>query len=669
MRYTQSFALLLLFFGSTSLAGQVPIPQISGPQLIAHETEMYGPQIVRVSYVQGEVKLSTGIKGSPDLGKDWIAAGVNFPIEEGVTLATEDGRAEVEFENGSMAYLAEHSVLQFDELTSNSEGTTTKVTLLTGRATFAIESNGHDDFKVDALKTELHTNEARIVRMESALDGATFRVLEGSFKLNEEVPTKTFTVGPGDAFQYMNEELSPVKDLQDDPDQQKWDQWVSAERTAQKADIAEGLKQSGLAAPIPGLVDLVRSGTFSDCAPYGKCWEPREESAQGSAPQAPSASPIPQQQNLGPQSAAGCFPNPAAGVRCEWVREDRFAFHYYDGPCGWGQQRMGKYYVDKLLRYSPQHPNGEVIQEYSGTDWDNWAGIGGMGFHHIGWWGFPWATCHAGSWVPLPRVVGTGKGTGPGCKPGKWTKCGPPKRKWVVGRKRKGGSFLRVKVGRREGFIPRHPLDVKGKRPLNAQDGVLTFHGKGQEEVAEIKSAPKDLQIGKSLPTGYDGNWVKNLPKVQQPVIEGRLLQSGIPSANSDTQKAGTQKVQPVIRYDYKTGNFVALSNSVGGALGKEPPVVIAHLGASPGSSGASYVGNSGGKPGSSGGSQGKSGGPQAKGGGSGGSSHGKSGSSGGGSSHSSGGGSSHTSSGGGGGGGSSHASSGGGGGGGGHPH
>ncbi len=662
MRFTQSFAFLFVLLGVASLAVAIPTK--------AADTD--SPQIVRVSYVQGEVKLSTGTKGSPDLGTVWIDAGVNFPIEEGVTLATEEGKAKVEFENGSMVYLAEHSVLQFDGLTSNAQGTSSKVELLTGRATFAIESNGHDEFTLRTTMASFHLNEPRTLRVDSALDGAMIRVVEGSFTFNEGIPDKTFTVGPGDAFQCVGEELSPVKGMQDDPDQQAWDQWVGEERAARKADIAEGLKQSGLATPIPGLVDLVRGGTFSDCAPYGKCWEPSAESAQGSAPQAPSAGRIPQQQNLGPQSGTNCVSDAAAGVRCEWAREDQSTFHYYGGPCGWGQLRIGAHYVEKLVRYSPEHPEGQVIQEHSGIDWNNSVGTGAMAQPYIGWWGFPWATCHAGSWVSVPRVEGAGKATGPVCKPSKWVKCQPPKRKWVVGRNRNGGSFLRVKIGKKEGFIPRHPLDVKGKRPLNAQDGVLTLRQKGQEEIAEIKSSPKELQIMRSLPAGYDRNWLKYLPKADQPVIEGKLLKSEIPSASSATAKDGNQKAEPGIRYDYKTGNFVAPSNPAGGAQGKQQPVVIAHVGLSPRSGGGiSPMGSTGGKAGASGGSPGK-------GGSAGGSARGNSGSRGGGSSHSSsGGGSSHTSSGGssshassGGGGGASHASSGGGGGGGGaHPH
>src|SRR5208282_4103185 len=178
MRSAQSLVFLLALSAAANLAGPIT----------TNATETSYPQFVRVSYAQGEVKLSMGIKGNPDLGKDWVAAGVNFPIEDGATLATEQGRAEVEFENGSVAYLAEHSVLQFKRLTRSTRGTSTKVTLLTGRATFAIESNGHDDFTLKTGVTSMHLNQARTLRVDSALDGAMFHVVEGSFAFNEAAP-------------------------------------------------------------------------------------------------------------------------------------------------------------------------------------------------------------------------------------------------------------------------------------------------------------------------------------------------------------------------------------------------------------------------------------------------------------------------------------------------
>lgn len=171
----------------------------------------------------GKYKVSPGTKGTPDLGKEWMAAGVNFPIEEGASLATEEGRAEVEFENGTMAYLAEHSVLQFKKLTSNSQGTNTKVMLLTGRATFALESNGHDDFTLRTGVASMHMNQARTLRVESALNGALIHVVEGSFTLNEGAPGKSFAVGPGDAFECVGEGVRRVENPQDDAGQKAWD--------------------------------------------------------------------------------------------------------------------------------------------------------------------------------------------------------------------------------------------------------------------------------------------------------------------------------------------------------------------------------------------------------------------------------------------------------------
>jgi hypothetical protein len=632
MRYTQPFVSLLVLCGALSLAGPIPT---SG-------TETSHPQIVRVSYVQGEVKLSTGIRGSPDLGKDWIAAGVNFPIEEGATLATENGRAEVEFENGSVAYLAEHSVLQFDGLTSNSQGTNSEVTLLTGRATFAIESNGRDEITIRTTTAKLHTTGTTTLRVESALDGAMFRVVEGPFKLNEGIAGKTFAGGPGDAFQSVGGVLSRVEGPQDDPDQQAWDQWVSEERTARKADIAEGLKQSGLAAPIPGLVDLVRAGTFSDCPPYGKCWEPKEAAVPGSAREVAKAIPEPQAQDSRRQGAVNSNAPQSTGVRYERVRENEGSFTAYDGPCGWGPVTQQNHWVEKILKFTPEHPEGQVVKKYWVTDyWGSGTGAA-LGFYPD-WWRFPWATCHAGSWLREPRVMGAG------CKPGKTGKCQPPKKKWVVGPKRKGRSFLRVKVGKGEGFIPRHPLDVKGKRPLNVQDGVLTFHGKGLEKVAEIKSPPKDLQIVKSLPAVYETNWVKTLPRVERPVIEGRFLKPGTEPSRASAVPTGNSKGEVAIRYDYKARDFAVFANAAGSSRGNARPVAIAHFGLSQGNGSGSSWGSSGGNSGRSAGSHGSgsSGGSGSHGGGGGGSS-----------SHSSSGGGGY---GGGGGGGSSSGSSGGG--------
>ena len=644
MRHTQPLVSLLVLCGAVSLAKPIP----------TNATERGQPQIVRVSYVQGEVKLSTGRRGSPDLGKDWIAAGVSLPIEEGATLATEDGRAEVEFENGSVAYLAEHSVLQFEELTSDSQRTRTEIRLMTGTASFAHESNGRDETIIATAGCALQIEGAMVLRVESALDGTLFRIVEGSHRVYGGTTKSTFPSGPGSAFQCVDGALSRGEGLQDDPGQKAWDQWVGEQQAARKADIEKGLKESGLSAPIPGLVDLVREGTFTDCPPYGKCWEPREESELPQEQGQAKATPAPRAQGAEAPGQVDANAAQIANVRYVWVREDEGSYSFSVDPCGWGPIADEKYWVDKLLKITPEHPEGEVVKKH----WGSSTSYPGMG-PSWRWRRYPWATCYAGSWALSRPYYSSSCGAGKTDKAGH---CLPLKKKWVVGPKRKGGSFLHVKLGKHDGFIPRHPLDVQGKRPLNAKDGVLVFHERGGIEVAKIKATPKDLKIVDNMPPGCETNWAKNLPKVEKPVIEGRLLNGGSGSASLTARLNAVMKSQPSIRYDYKAGDFAVFAKRTGGPERNERPVVFEHLSSPQGYGSGSHWGSSGGNSGSSSGWRGSG----SSGGHSGGGSVGGGGNHGGNSGGGHGGGGGHSSGGGGGsygGGGGSHSSSGGGGG------
>jgi hypothetical protein len=73
------------------------------------------PQLVRISYMQGDVRFNRGDSKQPNLKKPWQQANVNLPIAENHALATgADGRAVIEFESGSVIYVAENSVVLFE---------------------------------------------------------------------------------------------------------------------------------------------------------------------------------------------------------------------------------------------------------------------------------------------------------------------------------------------------------------------------------------------------------------------------------------------------------------------------------------------------------------------------------------------------------------------------
>jgi hypothetical protein len=109
---------------STPAASADDPPPITTP---AYSNRTY-PQIVRLSYIQGDVRL---IRGKAEDG-NWDKAATDVPLEQGFSVATGNGRAEIEFEDASTAYLGENSVLTFGKLTSKAGILETKLSLLTG---------------------------------------------------------------------------------------------------------------------------------------------------------------------------------------------------------------------------------------------------------------------------------------------------------------------------------------------------------------------------------------------------------------------------------------------------------------------------------------------------------------------------------------------------------
>ena len=90
------------------------------------------PQIVRVSYVQGDVRVSRGKDVEKQSRSVWAKAAVDLPIETGYSLVTGEGRAEIEFEDASVAYLGENSVLVFNDLHTTGGIPQTELALLSG---------------------------------------------------------------------------------------------------------------------------------------------------------------------------------------------------------------------------------------------------------------------------------------------------------------------------------------------------------------------------------------------------------------------------------------------------------------------------------------------------------------------------------------------------------
>jgi len=140
----------------------------------AHTQGPGSVRVVRLSRADGEVLVFNS--GS----NDWEEAPANLPVQEGDSLATQSGFAEIEFENGAMAYLAENSVLQFTQLGFSGGGRVTELTLTQGAGTFDAHLTGQDTFVVHTLTFDVATLDRAEFRIDGFRDGAAVEVMLGS---------------------------------------------------------------------------------------------------------------------------------------------------------------------------------------------------------------------------------------------------------------------------------------------------------------------------------------------------------------------------------------------------------------------------------------------------------------------------------------------------------
>jgi hypothetical protein len=221
-------------------------------------------RVVRLSRTDGQVVVAHP-------GDDtWYDAPVNLPLQEGDTLATQAGMAEIEFENGATAYLAENSVLQFVQLSFSGGGRVTQLNLTQGAGTFYANLTRQDSFQVITSTFEVAIPERAEVRVDAFRDGASIEVLSGHVSVTTSKGSTTFEKGESVAIHQGDLQNPQVARL---PDQDAFDQWVSE----QSEVIRSGNKNTLSYVNSPnyyGLSDLSIYGTWVNLPGYGNSWRP-----------------------------------------------------------------------------------------------------------------------------------------------------------------------------------------------------------------------------------------------------------------------------------------------------------------------------------------------------------------------------------------------------------
>jgi hypothetical protein len=590
-----------------------------------HYSDETYAQIVRISYVEGDVRIARGDDNEKPAGPVWEKAVANLPLETGFSLVTGAGRAEIEFEDDSTLYLAENSVLTFNDLHTTSGAPYTDLGLLAGTASLNVFPNiTGEQF---TLRTPTNTFVAKYlspwnVRISSYLDGDADTQVSG--RLNP-VSGGAPPTGAKGQTQYVRDghpvDLAGPKE--DSGGFADWDKWV-ADRVDQRTEAnQEVMKASGLTSLIPGMAELQGQGTFFDCAPYGTCWEPNVQPA------------APEGRQLPGDKVSRAWPPSSLSQGAHVVRADFHpATRFAGAPAQIGLPDPLS--MTDLQDYFPCFPAAVRYRVFK----DPITGAStvvdsGIAPAAAGW---NWTVCHAGTWIQRRHRY-----------------C------WVAGHKRHHVPPVRwVKSDHKVGFVPIHPFDVKGRPPINRKETIFALNNKNGLTIQRLKFEPgKPIEELKSPPREFRNAHLAPLSRVEAPHMEAHVMKDGLRGGRLTATKGVP------LTFNAKQQTFNMAHEVMHGTKMATVSTPVTNHGGTLQARGGSFAGAHG--PFSGGGGGARSGGSGGAGGAHGGGASGGGGSHGGGGGGSSGGGGSHGGGGGSSGGGSSGGGSAGGGGGGGH--
>ncbi|HEX9456146.1 MAG TPA: FecR family protein [Candidatus Acidoferrum sp.] len=334
-------------------------------------------RIIRLSLVQGDVRFTRDVHGDPLTSEKavWEGATLNLPIRQGYVLATDHGRAEVEFENGAMAFLAGNTVLEFFDLSLEDGAKTTRLVLRQGTASFYVNPSGVDYFSVTGGDFTVEADGRAGFRLDNFDDGSVVNVTKGRVSVLRKSQTTALVKGQSLSMRAGDNESVKIERL---PDSDDFDRWVSGREDT--VVTATNAAQQYVNSPYytSGFGDLYTYGSWYPIGGYGNCWRPYGVGLGWS-----------------PFDSGGWFMDPVFG----------WSFIGYQ-PWGW----------------LPYHYGGWIFDPVFGWLWSPGFGFGGFS-------GF----------VPFRPVTGV---------------------------------FVRSKTGLL-GLVPVHPLDARGKEPINLAKGIF----------------------------------------------------------------------------------------------------------------------------------------------------------------------------------------------------
>jgi hypothetical protein len=219
-------------------------------------------RIVRLSDVQGNVQINKNI------GLGFENAFLNLPVTQGTQLKTlSNGRAEIEFEDGSTVRLAPNSTMEFAALNADDAGKRiSTIHLISGMA--YVNWLGKGDFNLNFSQEKIALERAAHFRVDASPQSANVAVFKGDVDVVSpsggvnvaKSKTASFDAADNDKWTIANKISAAPLD--------SWDK-ESIEYHQEYAKNNDSSSPYGY-----GLSDLNYYGSYFDVPGYGMMWQP-----------------------------------------------------------------------------------------------------------------------------------------------------------------------------------------------------------------------------------------------------------------------------------------------------------------------------------------------------------------------------------------------------------
>ena len=221
-------------------------------------------RLARFSYVKGNVTWRA------DQGLEWSAATTNLPVRQDSQIwVTNGGRAELQFDDGSVLRLGNGALVTLKTLFSDQDGEFTQITLNEGLATLRARHE-RGVYRIDAPFASVTAKGPAKVRFGIG-DGLEIAVRQGQANVEGNAGKATLESGDYLDLRDANTPLDPRRL----PGLDNWDQW-----NQERDDIMDGSDQRPSHRYLPANIEIVANnlddyGSWRNDPDYGNVWCPR----------------------------------------------------------------------------------------------------------------------------------------------------------------------------------------------------------------------------------------------------------------------------------------------------------------------------------------------------------------------------------------------------------